>query len=63
MVCYFNICVKMIAQCVAFYKKSEFTRQKMRRWPEQESNQRHKDFQSFALPTELSGQPRASIFR
>ena len=23
--------------------------------PEQESNQRHKDFQSFALPTELSG--------
>ena|GEM_PF-6776704 len=24
--------------------------------PEQELNQRHKDFQSFALPTELSGQ-------
>ncbi len=24
-------------------------------WPELESNQRHKDFQSFALPTELSG--------
>ena len=24
--------------------------------PEPESNQRHKDFQSFALPTELSGQ-------
>ena len=23
--------------------------------PEPESNQRHKDFQSFALPTELSG--------
>lgn len=23
--------------------------------PEQELNQRHKDFQSFALPTELSG--------
>ena len=27
-------------------------------WPELESNQRHKDFQSFALPTELSGQDR-----
>jgi hypothetical protein len=25
-------------------------------WPELESNQRHKDFQSSALPTELSGQ-------
>ena len=24
-------------------------------WPEVESNHRHKDFQSFALPTELSG--------
>jgi hypothetical protein len=24
-------------------------------WPELESNQRHKDFQSSALPTELSG--------
>ncbi len=24
-------------------------------WPEGESNPRHKDFQSFALPTELSG--------
>ena len=24
--------------------------------PEAESNHRHKDFQSFALPTELSGQ-------
>ncbi len=32
-------------------------------WPEQESNQRHKDFQSFALPTELSGQLRTFIFR
>jgi hypothetical protein len=27
-------------------------------WPELESNQRHKDFQSSALPTELSGQDR-----
>ena len=26
--------------------------------PEVESNHRHKDFQSFALPTELSGQIR-----
>ena len=26
--------------------------------PEPESNQRHKDFQSFALPTELSGQKK-----
>ena len=25
-------------------------------WPDQESNQGHKDFQSSALPTELSGQ-------
>ena len=24
-------------------------------WPERESNPRHKDFQSSALPTELSG--------
>lgn len=24
-------------------------------WPEAESNRRHKDFQSSALPTELSG--------
>ena len=24
-------------------------------WPDLESNQGHKDFQSFALPTELSG--------
>ena len=28
----------------------------LRKWcPEVESNHRHKDFQSFALPTELSG--------
>ena len=27
--------------------------------PEVESNHRHKDFQSFALPTELSGQSSA----
>ncbi len=26
-----------------------------KKWPELESNQRHKDFQSSALPTELSG--------
>ena len=25
------------------------------RWPDQESNQGHEDFQSSALPTELSG--------
>jgi hypothetical protein len=25
-------------------------------WPERESNPRHRDFQSLALPTELSGQ-------
>ena len=25
-------------------------------WPDQESNQGHQDFQSSALPTELSGQ-------
>jgi hypothetical protein len=28
----------------------------LREWPELESNQRHKDFQSSALPTELSSQ-------
>jgi hypothetical protein len=27
----------------------------MKKWPELESNQRHKDFQSSALPSELSG--------
>src|SRR3989304_5646636 len=27
-------------------------------WPETESNHRHKDFQSSALPTELSGQSK-----
>ncbi|MDF2868253.1 MAG: hypothetical protein K0S11_1723 [Gammaproteobacteria bacterium] len=33
----------------------EFT--SVRWWPETESNCRHEDFQSSALPTELSGQP------
>lgn len=28
------------------------------RWPETESNCRHRDFQSLALPTELSGQSK-----
>ena len=32
-------------------------------WPELESNQRHKDFQSFALPTELSGHQERVIKR
>lgn len=31
-------------------------------WPELESNQRHKDFQSSALPTELSGQMKAQAY-
>ena len=31
----------------------------LKEWcPEVESNHRHKDFQSFALPTELSGRAR-----
>jgi hypothetical protein len=30
--------------------------------PEAESNHRHKDFQSFALPTELSGHKVVSKF-
>ena len=34
-----------------------------KKWcPEVESNHRHKDFQSFALPTELSGQFKTSVF-
>lgn len=33
-----------------------FLRMSPAMWPELESNQRHKDFQSSALPTELSGQ-------
>ena len=37
-------------------KRSESMRKGLRKWwPELESNQRHKDFQSSALPTELSG--------
>ncbi len=36
---------------------TEFEAFKRRRWwPEVESNHRHEDFQSSALPTELSGQ-------
>ena len=30
-------------------------------WPGSESNQRHKDFQSSALPTELPGQPKKEL--
>ena len=30
-------------------------------WPHLESNQGHKDFQSFALPTELCGQNRMGV--
>jgi hypothetical protein len=32
-------------------------------WPWSESNQRHKDFQSFALPTELHGQIYSSALK
>ena len=32
-------------------------------WPERESNPRHEDFQSSALPTELSGRTRPRIKR
>ena len=31
------------------------------KWPRAESNHRHKDFQSSALPTELQGQKAAEI--
>jgi hypothetical protein len=33
-----------------------------RRWPGTESNRRHEDFQSSALPTELPGHTRESIY-
>ena len=42
-----NICRNMVMKLNLIEKKW---------WPEVESNYRHKDFQSFALPTELSGQ-------
>ena len=39
------------------HEKSDFERNRFFKWwPDQESNQGHKDFQSSALPTELSGQ-------
>ena len=31
------------------------------KWPRAESNHRHKDFQSSALPTELQGQKASEI--
>jgi hypothetical protein len=40
------------SQAIGFFL-AIFCREK---WPELELNQRHKDFQSSALPTELSGQ-------
>src|SRR5690606_24958797 len=36
-------------------KNQEYVKHSWLMWPELESNQRHKDFQSSALPTELSG--------
>ena len=39
-------------------KKVEARKVLLLKWPELESNQRHKDFQSSALPTELSGHER-----
>ena len=47
---------------VVIFLISSYTKKQMEyigKWcPEVESNHRHKDFQSFALPTELSGQIR-----
>jgi hypothetical protein len=42
---------------------SDFRREATKRewWPEVESNHRHGDFQSPALPTELSGQCEVDI--
>ena len=37
-------------------KKDRLFAKRSKWWPDQESNQGHKDFQSSALPTELSGQ-------
>ena len=33
------------------------------KWPRAESNHRHKDFQSSALPTELQGQKAGQIYK
>ena len=33
------------------------------KWPRAESNHRHKDFQSSALPTELQGQKTMQIYK
>ena len=33
-----------------------------RQWPEAESNRRHEDFQSSALPTELSGHQKEDAY-
>lgn len=62
MIYFFKIYINIITYYRTFYNKIVILTRKGK-WPEQESNQRHKDFQSFALPTELSGQLYAFIFR
>ena len=58
---YNTICLSALPEAQSIYKRlgfytvGEYWMYK-RKWPELESNQRHKDFQSSALPTELSGQ-------
>ena len=44
-------------------KKERIIRSVLCKWYHQESNRGHKDFQSFALPTELWHQPNDNPFR
>ena len=49
----FRIILKILCVCILLFGW----------WPEVESNHRHADFQSAALPTELSGHRDDSFYR